>query len=101
MAAVAHDGLARAIDPTHTLVDGDTVFAVSTADPSLPRLSVLRSATDPMALLRIEQLYAAAGRTLARAIAHGLLAAASVDTPAGRIPSYRDVFPSAFGPVGG
>jgi L-aminopeptidase/D-esterase-like protein len=101
MAAVAHDGLARAIDPTHTLVDGDTVFAVSTADPSLPRLSVLRSATDPTALLRIEQLYAAAGRTLARAIAHGLLAAASVDTPAGRIPSYRDVFPSAFGPVGG
>jgi L-aminopeptidase/D-esterase-like protein len=101
MATVAHDGLARSIDPTHMLVDGDAVFAVSTADPSLPRLSVLRSVTDPTALIRIEQVYAAAGRTLARAIAHGLLAASSVDTPAGRIPSYRDVFPSAFGPVAG
>lgn len=101
LATVAHDGLARAVDPTHTLVDGDAVFAVTTADPAQARLSVLRSATDPAALMRVEQTYAAAARTLARAIAHGLLAAESVETPAGRIPSYREVFPSAFGPVGG
>src|SRR5215207_2145686 len=28
MAMVAHDGLARAIDPVHTLLDGDTIFAL-------------------------------------------------------------------------
>jgi len=39
MAMVAHDGLARAIDPIHTLVDGDAIFAVSTATGA-PRLSV-------------------------------------------------------------
>jgi L-aminopeptidase/D-esterase-like protein len=96
MATVAHDGLARAIDPTHTLVDGDAVFAASTADPSAPRLTVQRSATDPAALLRVELVYAAAARTLSRAIAHGLLAARTVDTPDGPLTSYRDTFPSAF-----
>src|SRR5919206_425273 len=30
VAAMAHDGLARAIKPIHTMVDGDTIFAVST-----------------------------------------------------------------------
>ena len=28
----AHAGLARAIDPSHTLVDGDTVFALATGE---------------------------------------------------------------------
>jgi L-aminopeptidase/D-esterase-like protein len=32
VAAMAHDGLARAIRPLHTGVDGDVVFVVSTAD---------------------------------------------------------------------
>lgn len=30
LARIAHDGLARAIDPVHTAWDGDTLFAVST-----------------------------------------------------------------------
>src|SRR5690606_40684164 len=30
LAAVAHDGLARAIRPAHTMVDGDTIVAVAT-----------------------------------------------------------------------
>jgi L-aminopeptidase/D-esterase-like protein len=94
MAMIAHDGLARAIDPTHTLVDGDSIFALSPRipDDDRPRLSV----NDPTALGQLETIYAAAARTLARAIAHGVLNAASVDTPAGPIPSYRDAFPSAF-----
>jgi L-aminopeptidase/D-esterase-like protein len=96
MALVAHDGLARAIEPTHTLVDGDTVFAVSAADPEAARLSVLRSTADPAALWQLERVYAAAARTLARAIVRGLLAAESVDTRDGRLLSYRDTFPSAF-----
>ena len=31
MAAVAHDGLARAIRPVHSMFDGDTIFCLSTA----------------------------------------------------------------------
>jgi len=31
VAQMAHDGLARAVRPTHTMVDGDTIFALSTA----------------------------------------------------------------------
>jgi L-aminopeptidase/D-esterase-like protein len=30
---MAHDGLARALDPVHTPFDGDAVFVVSTAPP--------------------------------------------------------------------
>jgi L-aminopeptidase/D-esterase-like protein len=38
MAQVAHDGLARTIDPCHTMLDGDTVFALATgvAGPERP-----------------------------------------------------------------
>lgn len=32
MAGAGHDGLARAISPVHTLMDGDTVFALATGD---------------------------------------------------------------------
>ncbi|MFK4085325.1 P1 family peptidase [Kribbella sp. NPDC020789] len=92
MAMVAHDGLARAIDPIHTLVDGDSIFALSTYTGDEPRLSV----TDPTALAQLETVYTAAARTLTRAIVHGMLSAETVETPAGVIPSYRDVYPSAF-----
>ncbi|MFF0343233.1 P1 family peptidase [Kribbella sp. NPDC004875] len=94
MAMIAHDGLARAIDPIHTLVDGDSLFALSTRvpDDDRPRLSV----TDPTALGRLETVYAAGARTLTRAIVHAMLNAESVETPSGTIPSYRDAYPSAF-----
>ncbi|MGZ0145758.1 P1 family peptidase [Kribbella sp. WER1] len=91
MAMIAHDGLARAIDPIHTLVDGDSIFAVSTATDG-PRLSV----NDPTALAQLETVYAAGARTLTRAIVHAMLAAESVETPDGVIPAYRDAFPSAL-----
>ncbi|HWD81051.1 MAG TPA: P1 family peptidase, partial [Kribbella sp.] len=91
MAMIAHDGLARAIDPIHTLVDGDSIFALSTTIDQ-PRLSV----TDPTALGQLETVYAAGSRTLARAIVHAMLNAESVETPTGTIPSYREAYPSAF-----
>src|SRR4029453_10100128 len=31
MASVAHDGLARAVRPVHSMFDGDTIFCLSTA----------------------------------------------------------------------
>jgi len=36
LAGAAHDGLARTIDPIHTMADGDTVFALSTGKAGLP-----------------------------------------------------------------
>ena len=36
MAAVAHDGLARAIRPVHSMFDGDTIFCLSTGRHVIP-----------------------------------------------------------------
>ena len=36
MAQMAHDGLARTIDPVHTMLDGDTVFALATGAAGVP-----------------------------------------------------------------
>jgi putative pantetheine hydrolase len=91
MAMVAHDGLARAIDPIHTLLDGDAIFALSTSQEQA-RLRV----TDPAALAQLETLFGAGARTLCRALVHGMLAAETVETPAGKLISYRDAYPSAF-----
>jgi L-aminopeptidase/D-esterase-like protein len=94
MAMIAHDGLARAIDPIHTLVDGDSIFALSTniPDDDRPRLSV----TDPTVLGQLETVYTAGARTLSRAVVHAMLSAETVETPTGPILSYRDAYPSAF-----
>ena len=86
LAGLAHDGLARAINPVHTMVDGDTLFTLATGDRPEP---------DVTGLFLLMQ---AAGDCVTRAIAHGLLAAESVDcTGSGgvAIPSWRDTFPSA------
>ena len=32
VAQMAHDGLARAVRPAHTMLDGDTIFALSTGN---------------------------------------------------------------------
>src|SRR5262249_52661730 len=42
IAEMAHDGMARAINPTHTPSDGDTLFAISTGTSSAaPNLTVI------------------------------------------------------------
>ncbi len=84
LAGIGHDGLARAIDPVHTMFDGDTVFALATGELPPPDLG------------QVHQLLSAAADVLTRAIVHGVLAATTVQTPTGRITSYRDAFPSAF-----
>lgn len=42
IAMEAHDGLARAVRPAHTIVDGDVVFALAPGGPTPPILSRLR-----------------------------------------------------------
>lgn len=89
LAGIAHDGMARAIDPVHTMVDGDTVFALSTGG---------RPAPDAFG---VHDLLDAAGACFARAVAHAMLSATSVQvpgTPGRGWRSYRDAFPSAVTP---
>ncbi|MCQ0971382.1 P1 family peptidase [Paracoccus sp. TK19116] len=67
LATAAHDGMARALVPSHTPFDGDLIFAVSTgARPLDP-------ATDPYGLGH------AAASCMARAIARGVHAARPAD----------------------
>jgi len=84
VSGIAHDGMARGIRPVHTMFDGDTVFTLATGD---------RGAPDPLAF---HALLDAAGDCFTRAIGSAMLAADSVQTPAGHWRSYRDAFPSAF-----
>lgn len=71
LASHAHDGLARAISPVHTVYDGDTVFALSTGDRA--------SSPDAIGILAVE--------LVAAAIRHAVRAATSI---AG-VPALRDL----------
>jgi len=42
LAQMAHDGLARAIYPAHTMGDGDTIFALATGGAQTPQYDVSR-----------------------------------------------------------
>jgi putative pantetheine hydrolase len=84
LAGIGHDGLARAIDPVHTMFDGDTIFGLATGTRPAPDLAQLQA------------LLVAAGDCFTRAVVHGVLAAESVPTPAGELRSYADTFPSAL-----
>lgn len=44
LASAGHDGLARAIDPIHTMMDGDTLFALSTGRSGRPGNMVVLAA---------------------------------------------------------
>jgi L-aminopeptidase/D-esterase-like protein len=75
LAGMGHDGLARALSPVHTAMDGDTIFGLSTAGrpaPELPQLVALQ---------------AAAADVVSRAVAHAVLAARTT----GEWRGYADV----------
>ena len=84
VAGIGHDGMARAIDPVHTMFDGDTLFTLATG---------ARPAPDPYAF---HGLLTVAARTVTRAIVRRVLAAEGVTTPAGTWRSYAQAFPSAL-----
>ncbi|RJK96448.1 P1 family peptidase [Vallicoccus soli] len=86
----AHDGMARAIDPIHTLGDGDTVFGVSTAQGATSITEPLQ-VNDPADGRQLNAIFNAGARTLSRAIAKAVLSAESVGTQQ----SYCDRYPSA------
>jgi D-aminopeptidase len=75
LAVMAQDGLARAIYPAHTTLDGDTVFAAATGR---------RTLSDPVN--ELTELGSVAANVLARAVARGVFEAEAL--PA--VPSWRD-----------
>ena len=79
LATAAHDGMARAIRPVHTLTDGDAAFAVSLGDRE-PDFAAY------------QELLAVAGDVFVRAALNGLLRAEGWPG----MPSYRDAYPTAF-----
>lgn len=67
LAGMAHDGFARAINPVHTTIDGDTIFALSTGEREG----------------NLSAIGAAAAEVMAEAIVRGVRAATSLHgTPA-------------------
>ncbi len=71
MAQMSHDGLARAVRPAHTMLDGDTIFALSTGAHKA----------------NVSLIGAYAAEAFARAIVKAVLAARS----AGGIPAANDL----------
>lgn len=72
MAQMAHDGLARAIRPAHTMFDGDTIFSVATCRRELPKMEGFFDVAQAQAL---NELGRAAADCLARAIVRAILEA--------------------------
>jgi D-aminopeptidase len=81
LAVTSHDGMARAIVPSHTPLDGDLVFGVSTGSG------------DPVDQTQFRDIAAAAAVCLSRAIARGVYEA----TPAKNdlLPTYKEMNPKA------
>jgi L-aminopeptidase/D-esterase-like protein len=92
VAVAAQDGLALAIRPAHTPLDGDTVFVLATGTVEVPPNPDTPVAMSPEMAL-VTAVGTAAAEVLARAVLAGVLAAESV---AG-VPTYREMLPGAFG----
>ena len=73
IAQMAHDGFARAISPSHTMYDGDTIFAMSTG-------------TSPLAA-NVTAIGALAAEAMSGAIVRGVMAAVGIP----RYPGWREV----------
>lgn len=80
LAVMAQDGLARAIYPVHTPLDGDVVFSAATGDKAL---------ADPF--YGLAELGMVAANVMARAIARGVYEATALPFP-GAVQSWRDRF---------
>jgi L-aminopeptidase/D-esterase-like protein len=104
LAMSAHDGLARAIRPAHLLMDGDTIFALSTtarafrpadcaADCAADSADGPRAATSRAAML--STLFAAGADVFGSACTDAVLSASTISA---RL-AYRDLCPSAFARV--
>jgi L-aminopeptidase/D-esterase-like protein len=78
LAQAGHDGLARTINPVHTMSDGDTVFAMATGVSGTPAQMMV--------------LATLAAEVTARATVRAVLAAHGVTLGGNRWPAHRDLF---------
>ena len=90
VAEMAQDGVARAIHPSHTMFDGDTIFALATSLTDLDTLK--QQAAWGNIAADVTKIGSAAADAVSRAIMHAMLNAQTV----GSVPSYRDRYPAAF-----
>lgn len=88
-AGAGHDGLARALSPVHTLLDGDTVFALATGRVPVPALADLAA------------VQAACADAVLLAVLDGVLAATATRTAALDVPAYLTGFSDAGSSVAG
>ncbi|WP_082579377.1 P1 family peptidase [Arthrobacter sp. Soil736] len=82
-ASAAHAGLARALNPSHTLADGDTVFCLATGAATLDRR------TEAARQVSLITLQSAAADVVRLAIRDGIGSAEAVTTAAGTFDAYR------------
>jgi len=75
VAQMAHDGMARAIRPAHTMFDGDTIFCLATGKIELPETAGIFTGAKAQAL---NDLGHAAADCMSRAIIHAVLSAHSI-----------------------
>jgi L-aminopeptidase/D-esterase-like protein len=75
IAQMAHDGMARAIRPAHTMFDGDTIFCMATGKRSLPESEGFFLVAEAQA---VNDLGHAAADCVSRAIIHAVIAARSL-----------------------
>ncbi|MDR6413599.1 P1 family peptidase [Pseudarthrobacter sulfonivorans] len=81
-ASASHAGLARALNPSHTLADGDTVFCLATGEVPLDR------STESARQISLITLQSAAADVVRLAILDGVQSAEAVSTPAGEYGAY-------------
>ena len=91
VAVAAQDGLAMAIRPAHTPLDGDTVFVLATG-----AVDVEPDEDTPEAMLPDTALVTSIGAAAAECLATAVLAGVLAAEPVAGIPTYRDVMPGAF-----
>jgi L-aminopeptidase/D-esterase-like protein len=90
-ASVAHDGLARAVRPAHSMFDGDTIFGLSTG-VGAPSVALDGLDARQRAVL-LGPVFEAGALCFAAACTRAVLLASS--HPGGP-PSFRDLCPSAY-----
>jgi L-aminopeptidase/D-esterase-like protein len=81
-ASASHAGLARALNPSHTLADGDTVFCLATGEVTLD------SSTEAARQVSLITLQSAAADVVRLAILDGISSAEAVTTAAGTFDAY-------------
>ncbi|HEY9312838.1 P1 family peptidase [Williamsia sp.] len=95
VAMTAHDGLARAIRPAHSPLDGDTLFAVATGSAT-PTPGPAESPDVPPGMNPDVALVAAIGEAAATVVQRAIVNAVIAATPVAGIPTYRETLPTAF-----